>query len=49
MGFRPFFSGVVTVIEGVDVFLDVASSCRCTRVFKLAVHLGAGARSVVLF
>ena len=39
----------MTVIEGVNVFLDVAGSYRCTRVFKLAVYLGARAHSVILF
>ena len=39
----------MTVIKGVDVFLDVAGGRRCTRVFKLAVYLGTRARLVVLF
>ena len=43
------FNGVVTVIKGVNVFLDVAGGCRCIRVFKLALHLDTRARSVVLF
>ena len=49
MVFWLFSSGVVTVIKGVDIFLNVAGSYRCIRVFKLAVYLGAGAYSVVLF
>ena len=47
--FRLFFSSVVTIIEGINVFLNVAGGRRCTRVFKLMVHLGARAHSVVLF
>ena len=39
----------MTIIEGVNVFLNIASSCRYIRVFKLIVYLGARARSVVLF
>ena len=39
----------MTVIEGVNVFLDIAGGRRCMRVFELAVHLGAGAHLVVLF
>ena len=39
----------MTVIEGVDIFLNVAGGRRYTRVFKLAVYLGAGACLVVLF
>jgi len=38
----------VTVIEGVCVFLSVASNCRYTRVFKLLVHLGVRAYLAVL-
>jgi len=39
----------VTIVEDVDVFLDIAGSYKCIKVFKLIVHLGAGACSVVLF
>ena len=39
----------MTVIEGINVFLNVTGGRRCTRVFELTVYLGAGARSVVLF
>ena len=49
MVFWLFSSGIVTVIEGVDVFLDIAGSCRHIRVFELAVYLGTRARLVVLF
>ena len=39
----------MTIIEGVDVFLDVTGGHRCTRVFELALHLDTGAHSVILF
>ena len=39
----------MTIVKGIDVFLDIAGGHRYTRVFKLAVYLGARARSVVLF
>ena len=40
----------MTIIEGVDVSLNVISDCsRCMRVFKLLVYLGARACTVVLF
>ena len=39
----------MTIIKGVDVFLDIASGYRYTRVFELAVYQGAKAYSVVLF
>ncbi len=39
----------MTVIEGVNVFLNITSSCGCIRVFKLVVHLNARAYLVVLF
>ena len=39
----------MTVIKGVNVFLNVAGSYRYIRVFKLAVYLGTGAYLVVLF
>ena len=38
----------MTVIEGVYVFLSVASNRRYTRVFELLVHLGIRAYSAVL-
>ena len=39
----------MTVIEGVNVFLNVVGNCsRCIRVFKLLVYLGAGAHTVIL-
>ena len=47
--FQLFFSGVTTVIKGVNIFLNIAGGYRYTRVFKLIVYLGAKARSVVLF
>ena len=39
---------VITVIEGVCVFLRVVGNCRCARVFKLLAHLGIRACSAVL-
>ena len=47
-GFRLLSSSVVTVIEGVYVFLSVANNHRCIRVFKLLVHLGVRAYLAVL-
>ena len=47
-GFWLLFSSIITVIEGVCVFLSVASDRRYVRVFELLVHLGVGARSAVL-
>ena len=38
---------MVTVVEGVDVFLDIAGGRGCTRVFELPVYLGTRARSAV--
>ena len=42
------FSSVITVIEGIYVFLSVASNRRCARVFKLLVYLGIRAYSAIL-
>ena len=39
----------MTVIKGVNIFLDVAGGYRYTRVFKLALHLNTGACLVILF
>ena len=47
--FQLFSSGIATIIEGVNVFLDVAGGHRCIKVFEFIVHLGAGAHLVVLF
>ena len=47
-GFWLLSSSIVTVIEGVYVFLNVAGNCRCAKVFKLLVHLGVGAHSAIL-
>ena len=38
----------MTVIEGINVFLNVINNCRCIKVFKLLVYLGAGAYIIVL-
>jgi len=47
-GFRLLSSSVVTVVEGVCVFLRVVGNRRYARVFELLAHLGVGARSAVL-
>ncbi len=39
----------MTIIEGINVFLNVTGGYRCIRVFKLLVYLGARAHLVVLF
>ena len=41
--FWLFSSSIATIIEGVNVFLNVAGGRRYTRVFKLAVYLGTRA------
>ena len=38
----------MTIIEGVNIFLNITGGHRYTRVFKLLVYLGTGARSAVL-
>ena len=39
----------MTIIEGVDIFFNIVDNySRCVRVFKLLVHLGAGAHTAVL-
>jgi len=45
-GFRLLSSGVISVIEGVCVFLS--GNRRCVRVFELLVYLGIRACSAVL-
>ena len=47
-GFRLFSSSIATIIEGICVFLSVASNRRYARVFKLLVYLGIRARLAVL-
>ena len=47
-GFWLLFSSVITIIEGVYVFLSVASNRRYARVFKLLVYLGIRAYLAVL-
>ena len=50
MGFWLLSSSVVTVIEGINISLNVVGDCnRYVRVFKLLVYLGAGACIVDLF
>ena len=45
-GFQLLSGSVITVIEGVYIFLS--GNRRCARVFKLLEYLGIGARSAVL-
>jgi len=47
-GFWLLSSSIITVVEGVYIFLSVTSNCRCAKVFKLLVHLGIRAYSAVL-
>jgi len=47
-GFWLLSGSIITVIEGVCVFLRVIGNCRYMRVFELLAHLGVGARSAVL-
>ena len=47
MGFWLLSRGVVTVVEGVCDF-NIAGGHRCARVFKLLLHLGAGAHIAIL-
>ena len=39
----------MTVIEGVNVFLNISGGYRCIKVFKLLIYLGTRAYSVILF
>ena len=49
MGFWLLFSSVITVIEGVNISLNIISDCsRYIRVFKLLVYLGTRACIIVL-
>jgi hypothetical protein len=48
VGFWLLFSSVVTIIEGLRVFLNIISNYRCAKVFKLLVYLGTGAYIVIL-
>ena len=49
MGFQLLFSSITTVIEGVNISLNIISDySRCAKVFKLLVYLGTGAHVVVL-
>ena len=42
------FSSIITIIEGVYIFLSVAGNRRYVRVFKLLVYLGIRAYLAVL-
>ena len=49
MGFQLLSGSIVTVIEGVNISLNVVSDySKCVRVFKLLVYLGTGAYTAVL-
>ena len=49
MGFWLLFNSVVTIIEGVNISLNIISDYnRCMRVFELLVYLGTGAYTVIL-
>ncbi len=39
----------MTIIEGINIFFNIASGYRYIRVFKLTVYLGTRARLAVLF
>jgi len=47
-GFRLLSSSIITVVEGVCVFLSVAGNRRYVKVFELLVHLGIRARLAIL-
>ena len=47
-GFRLLSGSVITVVEGVYVFLHVVSNCKYIRVFELLAHLGVRACLAVL-
>jgi hypothetical protein len=47
-GFRLLSSSIITVIEGVYVFLSIAGNHRYARVFKLLVYLGIRACLAIL-
>ena len=50
MGFQLLSSSIITVIEGVNISLNVIDDySRYTRVFKLLVYLDTEAHTVVLF
>ena len=38
----------MTVIESVNIFLNIISDYRCVKVFELLMHLGTGACIAVL-
>ena len=47
-GFRLLSGGIITVKEGINVFLDVIGDRRYIKVFKLLVYLDARAYTAVL-
>ena len=49
MGFWLLFNSIITVIEGINISLNIVSDCsRCIRVFELLVYLGTRAYIIVL-
>jgi hypothetical protein len=48
VGFQLLSSSIITVIEGLCVFFNIVSDCRCIRVFKLLAYLSARTYIVVL-
>jgi hypothetical protein len=40
-------SGIVTVIKGIYIFLNIIGDYRCIRVFKLLAYLGTKAYIVI--
>ena len=43
------FSGIITIIKGINIFLHIIGDCGCVKVFKLLVYLGVRAYIVILF
>ena len=39
----------MTVIEGINIFLNIINNCKCVRVFELLTYLSAKVYTVVLF
>ena len=50
MGFWLLFNSIITVIEGINISLNIVSDCsRCIRVFELLVYLNTRAYIIILF
>jgi hypothetical protein len=48
VGFQLLFSGIITVIEGIYIFLNIINNCKCIKVLKFLVYLSAGAYIIIL-